>query len=94
MYVHTNSTYTRSYHSTVQLTQKIIKGYVYVENRNGIYGLTQVGILANKLLKKNHRKNGHCKVEHTTGLWKHVIYKRQFTLVVNDFGVNIVATKT
>ena len=32
------------------LKEKALNGYVYMEIRRGMYGLPQVGILANKLL--------------------------------------------
>jgi hypothetical protein len=35
-----------------QLQEKVLDGYVYMEICKGMYGLPQVGILANKLLKK------------------------------------------
>ncbi len=34
-----------------QLQEKVLESYIYMEIRKGMYGLPQVGILANKLLK-------------------------------------------
>jgi hypothetical protein len=55
-------------------------GKVYIEIQKGMYGLPQVGILANELLQRNLAKNGYRPTQHTHGLWKHV----------DDFGVNYV----
>ena len=47
-------------------------GYVYLEIRKSIYGLPQVGILANKQLQEKLKPEGYYKVAHTPGLWRHV----------------------
>ncbi|KAL7460034.1 hypothetical protein ACHAXS_000500 [Conticribra weissflogii] len=65
-------------------------GYVYMEIRQGIYGLPQAGILANKLLKKILKPHGYYEVPNTTGLFNHITQSIQFTLVVDDFGVKYV----
>jgi hypothetical protein len=39
------------------LLDKVLNGYVYMEIHKGMYGLPQVGILANKLLKKRLAKH-------------------------------------
>ena len=44
------------------------QGYVWLEIRKAIYGLTQAGILANKQLRKNLAKHGYFEVNHTPGL--------------------------
>ncbi len=36
-----------------RLKEKVLKSYVYMEIQKGMYGLPQVGILANKLLKEH-----------------------------------------
>jgi hypothetical protein len=41
-----------------QLSNKVLKDYVYMKIRKGMYGLPQVGILANKLPKKRRAKHG------------------------------------
>ena len=61
-----------------------------MEIRKAIYGLLQVGILANKLLKKRLKPKGYFEVAHTPGLWKHITRPVQFTLVADDFGVKVV----
>ena len=50
------------------LKKKAKDGFVYVEIRKAIYGLPQVGILANKLLKKRLKPHGYYEVPHTPGL--------------------------
>ena len=62
-------------------------GAVYIEIQKGMYGLPQVGMLANKLLKRRLAKHGYYKVHHTPGYWRHMWRPIDFTLVVNDFGV-------
>jgi hypothetical protein len=43
-------------------------GKVYIEIQKGMYGLPQVGILANKLLQRNLAKDGYRPTKHTHGL--------------------------
>jgi hypothetical protein len=62
-------------------------GFVYIEMRRAIWGLTQAGILANKLLRKRLLPHGYYECRHTPGLWRHLTRPISFTLVVNDFGV-------
>jgi hypothetical protein len=40
-----------------QLNNKVLKDYVYMEIRKGMYGLPQAGFFANKLLKKRLAKH-------------------------------------
>jgi hypothetical protein len=72
-----------------QLQSKAKNGY---EIRKAIYGLPQVGVLANKLLKTRlaPSPSGYYEVPHTRGLWKHISHPISFTLVVDDFGVKYV----
>ena len=58
-----------------------------------MYGLPQVGILANKLLKKGLVKHGYAKVQHTPGLFQHSFRPVTCTLVVEDFVVKYVGTE-
>jgi hypothetical protein len=48
------------------------QGWVYVKIRMGMYGLPQVGILANKFLKQPLNAKGYYHCQHTPGLWCHV----------------------
>ncbi|KAL7482106.1 hypothetical protein ACHAW6_007786 [Cyclotella cf. meneghiniana] len=50
-----------------------------------MYGLLQVGILAQELLEKHLNKHGYFQSTHTRGLWPHKWCPIQFTLVVDDF---------
>ena len=65
-------------------------GSVYIEANNGMYGLTQAGLLSNKLLKKRLNKNRYHQSKLVPGLWKHDWQPVQFTLVVDNFGVKYV----
>jgi hypothetical protein len=62
-------------------------GYLYVEVRRGIYGLSQAGLLDSILLSKLLAKHGYSPVPHTHGLWTHKWRPIKFSLVVDDFGV-------
>ena len=62
-------------------------GYVYMEIREGMYGIPQSGILSNKLLKERITKYVYNKVSHTPGLYKQDTRPVWFTLVVDDFGI-------
>jgi hypothetical protein len=65
-------------------------GKVYIEIQRGMYGLPQLGILANELLQRNLAKDGYRTTPHTHGLWKHDTRPNSFSLVVDDFGVKYV----
>ena len=54
-----------------KLMDKAFDGYVYMEIRMGMYGLPQVGVLANKPLKEHLARHGYFEQPHTPGLWKH-----------------------
>eukprot|EP00957_Ditylum_brightwellii_P182534 13904806-Ditylum_brightwellii.AAC.1 len=60
-----------------------------MEIRKGMYGLSQAGILANKLLTEQLAEHGYYPIQHTPGLWCHKWRPVKFTLVVDDFGVKI-----
>ena len=68
-------------------------GFIYLEIRKAIYGLSQAGVLANKLLKARLTPAGYYEVANTPGLWKHVSRPIVFTLVVDNFGVKYVGKK-
>lgn len=63
-------------------------GFIYVEINKGMYGLPQAGIIANKLLAKRLAPHGYFQSPYTPGLWKHTYRPIQFSLVVDDFGVD------
>ena len=56
-----------------------------------MYGLLQAGILANKLLQKQLGRHGYFEVQHTPGLWKHVLRPVWFNLCIDDFGVKYIS---
>ena len=64
--------------------------YVYVKIAKGMYELpvAQTGVLANKLLEQRFSKYGFSPTKHTHGLWQHDTRPIQFTLVVDDFGID------
>jgi hypothetical protein len=55
-----------------------------------MYGLPQAGILANQLLALRLAIHGYHQKTLTPGLWRHVTRPIQFTLVVDNFGVQYV----
>jgi hypothetical protein len=55
-----------------------------------MYGLSQTGILANQLLARRLVFHGFHQTKFTPGLWQNVTRPVQFTLVVDDFGVQYV----
>jgi hypothetical protein len=54
-----------------QLNNKVLKDYVYMEIKKGMYRLPQANILANKLLKKHLSMRSYFKQPHTPGLFSH-----------------------
>jgi hypothetical protein len=68
-------------------------GHVYIEVQKGMYGLPQAGILANQLLARRLAIHGYHQTKFTPGLWRHVTRPIQFTLVVDDFGVQYVGAE-
>lgn len=67
-------------------TTKVNNEFIYMEIRRGIYGLSQAGMLANKLLKERLAPYSYHKVQDAPGLFKHETWPIQFTLVVHNFG--------
>ncbi len=55
-----------------------------------MYGLPQVGIIAQELLAKRLKENGHFQSKTMPGLWTHEWRPIAFTLVVDNFGVKYV----
>ncbi len=62
-------------------------GYVYWEIRKGMYGLPQVGIIAQELLAERLTKHGYHQSKNIPGLWTHETQTTTFTLVVDDFEI-------
>lgn len=65
-------------------------GWVYIEIRQGMYGLRAAGKLANDLLQKRLHAKGFYQCQFTPGLWRHKWRPITFSLVVDDFGVKFV----
>jgi hypothetical protein len=63
---------------------------VYIEVQKGMYGLLQAGILANQLLSHCPAIHGYHQTKFTPGIWRHNNHPIQFTLVMDDFGVQYV----
>jgi hypothetical protein len=61
--------------------------WVYIEIRNGMYGLKQAGLLANQLLQTHLAPFGYYPSRHTPGLWLHKTRPISFTLVLDEFAV-------
>ena len=64
--------------------------YVYLEIKQGIYGLPQAGLIVQQLLEKRLNKKGYHQSEITTGLWKHKWRPICSSLCVDYFGVKYV----
>jgi hypothetical protein len=73
-----------------KLLPLVSDGHVYIEVQKGMYGLPQAGILENQLLARRLAIHGYHQTKFTPGLWRHVTHPIQFTLVVDDFGVQFV----
>jgi len=63
---------------------------IYIKAKQGMYGLPQSRLLANKLLEKRLNKHGYRQCKLVPGLWKHDTQPIQFTLVVDNFGVKYI----
>jgi hypothetical protein len=63
---------------------------IYVKIQKGMYGLPQVGILAQNLLEKRLNQHSHHQSKITPSLWKHDCWPLLFTLCVDNFGIKYV----
>ncbi len=74
-----------------KLAEKVdLNNYVYIKVQKGMYGLLQVGILAQQLLEKHLNAHGYSQSKAVPGLWTHTMRPISFTLVVDDFGIKYV----
>ena len=64
--------------------------WVYFEIIRGCYGLPQSGKLANNLLCTGFNKSGYFEAATTPGIWRHTWHPIQFSLIVDDFGIEYV----
>jgi hypothetical protein len=70
-----------------------VDGKVYIKIQKGIYGLSQAGTLANKLLQRRLDLDGYRPTEDVHGLWKHETRTITLSLVVDDFGIKYVGAE-
>jgi hypothetical protein len=63
-------------------------GSIFIAVLRSMYGLSQSGLLSNKLLEKQLNAHGYFQSKLVPGLWTHEWQPIQFTLVVDDFGVS------
>ena len=70
------------------------KGFVYMEIQKGMYGLPQARKIENDKLKIHLYKFGYEPSPITPGLRMHQTCHLQFSLVVDDFGINMSAKRT
>jgi hypothetical protein len=77
-----------------QLSNKVLKDYVDMEIRKGMYGLPQASILANKILKKRLAKHGYFEQPHTPGLFSQESHPIWFNLAVDNFGIKYISKDT
>ena len=55
-----------------------------------MYGLPNVGIIAQKLLKEGPKKHGYKQNDQTPDFRKHDTHPISFTLIVDDFGMKYI----
>jgi hypothetical protein len=65
--------------------------FVYIKIQKGMYGLPQVGILAQELLEKRLNKHGYRQSPTTPGLWQHNYRPISFTLVWTILALSMLA---
>ena len=64
--------------------------WVYIEIRQGMPGLKQVGLISNERLRRHLAKFGYTPSTKTPALWRHATRNMSFSLAVDDFGVKYV----
>ena len=70
----------------------VINGRIMVEIRNGMYSLSQVGLLVQKRLNTHLNKFGYTKCEYTPSWYAHHTQSMTFTLIVYDFSIKYHST--
>ncbi len=73
--------------------QKLVTedGYVYCAINKGMYGLPQAGVIAQELLVERLSKHGYHQIKIIPGLWTHKTRPTTFSLIVDNFAINIVS---
>ena len=69
------------------------QGWIYMRIKNGIYGLKQAGIIANKEVVKHMAPFMYHTLNHTPDLWVHNSRKTFFSLVIDDFYLQYSSTE-
>ena len=69
------------------LKGKAHKGYTFAWVTKGMYGIPQVGQISRDALVEHLEPYGYCPSRKTLGLWTHINFPINFTLLVDDFGV-------
>jgi hypothetical protein len=69
------------------LNDLAVDGWVYIEILKRMYGLKQVGLLANQLLQTHLAPFGYYPARHAPELWLHKTQQISFTLAMDDFAV-------
>ena len=67
--------------------------WIYVKVVHGMFGLPQEGSLGHKLLDDWLHKAWYFQSKIVPVSWKHTTQPKQFTIVVNDFGIKISLTR-
>ena len=76
-----------------KLKSLVVNGFVMVEIRKGMYGLSQAGIIANNHLQNHLAKSNYFPCQTIPSLYKHAIFDTIFTLVVDNFGIKYTSQK-
>ncbi len=67
-----------------------LDGWEYIKMRRAVWGLPQVGILANKQLHHKLAPFGYYESINTPGLWRHESRLHTFPFIVNNFSIKFV----
>jgi hypothetical protein len=68
----------------------VLDGHVYIEVQKEMCGLPQAGILKNRIIAHRLDLHGYHQTKLTPGLRSHIKRPIQFSLVVDDFGIQFV----
>ncbi len=72
------------------LNKHALNGFVHLKMRKAVWGLPQMGILANQRLHQKLTPFRYYESTHSSGLWCHETRPITFTLVVNDSRVKYI----
>jgi hypothetical protein len=74
-----------------KLNKLALDSWIYFEMHQGMYGLPQVGLLANKLLRDRLVKFNYYKAATTPGLYHHKWCPIMFALIIDNFAIQYVS---